>query len=477
MRRVALFVLIALVVAPAAAHAHVGSPDVFFEGDAGPYRLFVTVRTPPVIPGVATIEIRSESPDVQAISVVPMRLSGPGSELPPTPDRATRSAADPQFFSASLWLMEHGSMQVRISVDGARGAHTLAVPVPAFAQRTLTMTRGLGGLLIALMLVLALAIVGIVAGAVREATLEPAQAPPPRARRRARIAAVVVGAVVIGVVALGNAWWDAEASAYAQMVLRPWQLTVHRDGCRLVVPGVEARLLPDHGHDMHLFLIRTPGLDRLVHVHPTRAGDGFAQALPSMTAGRYLVFADVVLDSGFPVTGTATIDVPALTCDPLAGDDTAWAGEAPHGPTSAAVLADGTRMIWERPATLRAGVALPLAFRVVDPAGAAVALEPYMGMAGHAEIVRADGSVFAHVHPSGSVAMPALALASGGAGAHARMSMSMPAAGDAAAAADAPPGRLAFPYGFPQPGDYRVFVQIKHAGQILTGAFDAHVEP
>ena len=40
--------------------AHVGSPDVFFEGSAGPYRLFVTVRMPQVIPGVAEIEVRSE---------------------------------------------------------------------------------------------------------------------------------------------------------------------------------------------------------------------------------------------------------------------------------------------------------------------------------------------------------------------------------------------------------------------------------
>ncbi len=39
--------------------AHVGSPDVFFQGDAGPYRLFVTVRVPLVIPGIAEIEIRA----------------------------------------------------------------------------------------------------------------------------------------------------------------------------------------------------------------------------------------------------------------------------------------------------------------------------------------------------------------------------------------------------------------------------------
>ncbi len=37
------------------------------------------------------------------------------------------------------------------------------------------------------------------------------------------------------------------------------------------------------------------------------------------------------------------------------------------------------------------------------------------------------------------------------------------------------PSTVTFPYGFPEPGDYRIFVQIKRAGRIETAAFDAHV--
>ena len=68
------------------------------------------------------------------------------------------------------------------------------------------------------MLVLALALVSIAAGAVREARSHPASRPPPpraggrgsrRRCRRARVAALL---------ALGNAWWSAEADAYAAMV-------------------------------------------------------------------------------------------------------------------------------------------------------------------------------------------------------------------------------------------------------------------
>ena len=39
------------------------------------------------------------------------------------------------------------------------------------------------------------------------------------------------------------------------------------------------------------------------------------------------------------------------------------------------------------------------------------------------------------------------------------------------------PAEVTFPYGFPEPGDYRLFVQIKRSGQVQTAAFDAQVVP
>ena len=429
------------------ARAHVGSPDVFFEGEAGPYKLFVTIRTPQVIPGIAQIEIRSESPDVTGMTVVPMRLTGPGSDLPPASDVADRSTADPQFFTANLWLMEHGSMQVRISAVGARGVGTLAVPVPAYARKTLAMPTGLGALLFGLMTLLALAIVAILIGAIREAALPPGVAPV----SKHRIALGILSAVVLGLIVLGKLWWGAVASDYADMVMKPWQLKPTRDGCSLSLPFRTAMaVLPDHGHDMHLFLARMPALDVLAHLHPTRSGDAFEQQLPSLPAGHYQVFADVVFSNGFPNTGQATLDLPELHCEPPQGDD------AVNTP-----LANGAKMIWDHP-VLKANVAQALTFRVVDADGAPAKLEPYMGMAAHAEVVAMDASVFAHLHPNGSVAMPALMLAQ-------RDDMKMDMATSISPA-------LTFPFGFPKPGAYKIFVQIKRAGVIETAAFDATVD-
>src|ERR1700680_3451461 len=195
-------------------HAHVGSSDVFFEGDAGPYHIYVTVRVPQVIPGIAEIQVRSASNDVEKIEIVPMRLSGAGSNFPPTPDVAERSKQDSQFFTGSLWLMEFGALKGRVSRDGSKGKGELAVPVPPFAQRTLPMERSLGGLLGFLMVFLAIGLVFIAGAASREGNLEPGETPPPAKTRRARMVMAITAVVVLGIIFLGKAWWDAEATNY-----------------------------------------------------------------------------------------------------------------------------------------------------------------------------------------------------------------------------------------------------------------------
>src|SRR5262249_4523857 len=93
-------------------------------------------------------------------------------------------------------------------------------------------------------------------------------------------------------------------------------------------------------------------------------------------------------------------------------------------------------------------------------------MELYMGMLGHAAFVSADRTVFAHVHPSGSAPMAAVQLTQ----------PDNPHAGHTMVSGGLP-AEVIFPYGFPKPGTYRVFVQMKRGGEVVTGIFDANVEP
>jgi hypothetical protein len=95
-------------------------------------------------------------------------------------------------------------------------------------------------------------------------------------------------------------------------------------------------------------------------------------------------------------------------------------------------------------------------------------------MLGHAAFLKTDGTVFAHVHPTGSVSMAAFMLAQYYRSQPDTSSMQMPGM-DMTASAELP-AEVSFPYGFPTPGRYRIFVQMKHSGVIETGVFDAAVK-
>src|SRR5260370_42671593 len=73
--------------------------------------------------------------------------------------------------------MVSGSWQVRLEVTGAQGTGNVAVPVPAFATRTLPMQKTLGAFLFAVMAILVAAFVSIFAAGGRGGFLDPGQKP------------------------------------------------------------------------------------------------------------------------------------------------------------------------------------------------------------------------------------------------------------------------------------------------------------
>lgn len=184
-----------------------------------------------------------------------------------------------------------------------------------------------------------------------------------------------------------------------------------------------------------------------------------------MPAGRYKLYGDIVHRDGLPETVVGEIMVGTLEGNALQGDDSG--ATASEVGAAISTLGDGYRMTLANGSGVKARQLTVLEFNVVDKDGKpAEGMELYLGMPAHAAVLKKDGTVFAHLHPSGTVPMASLALAKGDSAADPHAGHTMTAA---------LPANVTFPYGFPQAGDYRMFVQVRRAGKVQTGVFDLTV--
>lgn len=476
--------------------AHIGSPDTWFVGSAGPYPVQVVVRAPGVIPGLADVVIKVTGDDVQSVTASPAAYNAGERGVPP-PDAAKRVKGLPNTWNVALWIMMTGSYSVRVTVTGGQGSGTALVPVSAVATRVLTMDRSFGWVLAGLGLILLLGAVTIVGAAVRESVLPPGEVPDPRLRRRGRMAMLVGGGVLILALAGGKRWWNAVDREYRNRLERRWAASAEVSGAgagrllRFVIADsvwkgrgwrerASTPLIPDHGKLMHLFLVRADDGGAFGHLHPvSRDSATFETPLPPLPQGRYRAFADITHESGFARTLAATVDLPAPDAAPVLDRDDAWFTGPPAD--SIAVLSGGASLVWlSKPRNLRAGEEAGLNFAVVEPDGRVGLVEPYLGMPGHAVVMRSDGGVFIHLHPSGTIsAAAATALRERRPSDSAWGTLGRRLTEQGASAGHdrhgALPGRFGFPYAFPAPGRYRVWVQVRRSGGIETAAYSIEV--
>ena len=356
MRRDVVRLLILTLIAAVPIAAHVGSPDVFFDGVAGPYRVLIAIRPPVVIPGLAQVEVRASTPGIQSMTFLPMPLAGIGSKLPPTADVAARSSEDTNLFTGQLWLMDFGSWQVKVHVKGDRGEGDVAVPVAALATGSKGMDKNFGRLLFAMMVFLVVGLVSIVGAAVRESTLAAGREAPSAFRPKSVAVMLGTSALAIWILYAGNQWWGSEAVNYSRKLYRPLDLSASvLPGQKLDLRLSDARWLnprrlddlePDHGHLMHLYAIRAPRMDAVFHLHPEQVHDGvFVLDLPPMPPGKYQLFADIVHESGLGETATGEMEIITTNGTPLAGDN---AGGMVNAGATVSPQADRTSMVWVR---------------------------------------------------------------------------------------------------------------------------------
>ncbi|HLZ44726.1 MAG TPA: hypothetical protein VKQ05_03515 [Gemmatimonadales bacterium] len=474
--------------------AHVGSPDTYFEGYAGAYHIRVIVRAPGVVPGLAQITVRLlDRTRARTVSVLPV-FWDPRTAAPPPPDTARIVSGDSSLYDAALWLMRRGAYSVQVTITGATGTGVAVVPVQSLSTRRLELQKPLAvglGLFGAFLFVGALT---IIRAAVRESVLPPGAEPDALRKRRGWLAAGIGGVILLGAIAGGRRWWRSVDTAFSRGIYAPpaSAATVRNAGGRplLRVSILDSAwrahrltpLIPDHGHLLHVFLVREE-LDAFAHLHPMLVDSSdFDTALPPLPAGRYRVYTDITHESGLAETLTDTLELPVNSTRWRSSDaDDAW-WTASGKPDTAGVVRfdDGSRMIWDRGDTaLVAGQVAPLQFTVLAPNGRPAVLEPYMGMAGHLMLTLHDGSVFVHLHPLGTISWasqqtfllrgPADTVfgAVGQRLTELERSRRMPM--------ERTGSTVSFPYAFPKPGVYRIWVQVKERGRIQTASFTAAV--
>ena len=525
--------------------AHVGSSGVLYQGQAGRYRVLVSLMPPDVIPGTANVTVYVEEGNAKKVMARPIYFRT-GDEGAPSADELLPVVGQVGQFQGVAWLMTGGASSVQITIEGDKGKSELVVPIAAISTAQREMPAGLGVLLSVLGLLLVVLLVTTIGASASDGLLKAGESLTTK-QKRARLVNMGVAVVACTLILYGgSSWWSSWADDYKQHLYKPLEgkaAVINQSGERLFQLKIDtihllktrqrntlSFLIPDHGKLMHLFLVRQHTLDAFAHLHPERRDTATFEAyLPKLPAGKYLVYADIVQRSGFTETITDTVEIPAIQgnifpkTDP---EDTYVVSDPLNNPKRIPVdenvvicgkpgtstkLKDGSTVVWEGKSNVafEAGRPYQLAFEVFDPSGKPAVLEPYLGMNGHAAIVKSDGKVYIHLHPVGTYSMAAQqSMQSRIADTTKiyRLTTSPKIFRDsidryvASLKAMTPSERdrllmqtmtgmnahemgnmkhenlIAFPYAFPKEGQYRIFLQIKRNGQVLTGIFDAVVK-
>ncbi len=496
------------------AEAHIGSPNVFFEGNAGPYPLRVVIKPPQVVPGLAEISIRVQAGSAHDVSVLPIFWRA-GRKGAPPPDFAVPVFGETNLYSAALWLMKAGAYNVEVVVRGSAGEGKLLVPVNSIATNTRPMSAGFSMMLSALGILLFIGGLAIAGAAFGQSLIPEGASLQAKDRWRGRLAMIVTGLILFGLVFGGKKWWDFEDknyrnnSLYHPMPITASVRTEHNEHIlRVKIDASDHRgdwtpLLPDHGKLMHLFLVGDGVPSAFAHLHPiSKNGTGtlFEAALPPLPAASYRLYADITHESGFAETLTNEVDLPAPSgemtriwlgnlSEPICSStvaerlstnlffppdrDDSWYLHSQKDSATQVLVGGDYLLRWENPSTLKRDQDVSLRFRLLTGQTKSAAIEPYLGMLGHAVVRHKDGTVFTHVHPSGTFSMAAQEyFTKGKTGEPNPVSA---AANEHNNHTNGVVADISFPYAFPKSGPYTIWVQTKSDGKILTGRFDVNV--
>jgi len=201
---------------------------------------------------------------------------------------------------------------------------------------------------------------------------------------------------------------------------------------------------------VHVIVVRSD-LASIIHRHPKPSATGdFAESLTLPAPGRYRVVIDA-----YPAGGTLSnfqlfkwVDVPGTTQPETLP------------PFRSTVTVGGYTFTLHKPAQLRSVQANFLTLRVTRPNGTAAAFTPWFGALAHAIFVRKGTLDYFHTH----------VCAPGATGCTSTIG------GAAVSGTSTRPGRLTVGVLLPTSGTWRLFLQTKIGGRVVTAPFTLNVK-
>jgi len=242
--------------------AHVGSSGVLYQGQAGGYRVLVSLMPPDVIPGTANVTVYVEEGNAKKVMARPIYFRT-GDEGAPSADELLPVVGQVGQFQGVAWLMAGGASSVQITIEGDKGKSELVVPIAAISTAQREMPAGLGVLLSALGLLLVVLLVTTIGASASDGLLKAGESLTTK-QKRARLVNMGVAVVACTLILYGgSSWWSSWADDYKQHLYKPLEgkaAVIDQSGERLFQLKIDTThllktrqrttlsfLIPDHG--------------------------------------------------------------------------------------------------------------------------------------------------------------------------------------------------------------------------------------
>lgn len=449
--RIGYVVFLSLSLTPTATLAHGGGSEKFqtFTQTVGPYELDITLDLPPTAPAPLFIDI--VPPPTIGETTITFRAVPRGAQPKDVSIAEVKTIAGAGIiYYTELAVDRLGDWDLEVRASGPEGKGSALLPftikqdpIPSYTIPLLAGLSSLGVLMIASIMT--------------SAMYHGRQHDKPRwlsSILSQGIFAAFIVTLIFGIQQFNDSLRTTKAANAPPPVLgRPHVNLVVRTSPSTPTTGkaMELALVFSDGgtgrpvediithHDalVHLVVINENG-SFFEHTHPSRGAPGtYATTVTPTQPGRYTVYAEIErTDSGtqvvrgeFAVMGEAT--APPVQPQPL----------GPQHVGAYTITVSSSQM------PLRAGEQTTFTASIADASGPVRDLQPWLGMAGHFLARSTDGAIFAHVHAAEKV----------------------PPYGRPIIVQGTTYGpNVRFAYSFPQPGEYRVWMQFKRAGEIIT---------